>query len=193
MKKFFLVIFVLIINSFGFGSGLKNIQEKFNELKDFTVNISQSGGVNLNGKLLFKKENKIRLELKDILLISDGKTNWNYNSKQNKVLISNADDTETGLLSLNSIIFDYPALCNVTEKPIGDKISILLKPKKSNLSFQEITIISNKENLIEKVDIVDSNGNKSSITFKNYLLNNNLIDNLFTFSPKEGTEVIDLR
>lgn len=193
MKKLFIILLLLIINSFSFASGLKGIQDKFSSLKDFTVNVSQTGGVNLKGKLSFKKENKMRLELNDILLISDGTTNWNYNSKQNKVLITEADESETGLLSLNAMIFDYPELCNVTEKQSGEKNIIILIPKKSNLSFKEITITANKESLIEKVEIVDSNGGKSTITFSNYKIDQNLSDSLFTYKPAEGTSVIDLR
>lgn len=193
MKKLFLILFLLIINSFVFASGLKGIQDKFSSIKDFTVNVSQTGGVNLKGKLSFKKENKMRLELNDVLLISDGTTNWNYNSKQNKVLITEADDSETGLLSLNAMIFDYPKLCSVTENESAGKNIIILKPKKSNLSFREITITANKDNLIEKVEIVDTNGGKSTITFSNYKLDQNLNDTLFSYKPAEGTSVIDLR
>lgn len=193
MKNLFLILFLLILNSFTFASGLKGIQDKFSSIKDFTVNVSQSGSVNLKGKLSFKKENKMRLELNDVLLISDGTTNWNYNSKQNKVLITSADDTETGLLSLNAMIFDYPELCNVTETETSGKSIIVLKPKKSNLSFKEIKITANKESLIEKVEIVDTNGGKSTIVFSNYKLDQNLNDTLFSYKPAEGTSVIDLR
>ena len=55
---------------------------------------SPTAKINFDGKFLFKKENQLRLELKNLIIVSDGKTNWNYNKKQNKVIITNYDEND---------------------------------------------------------------------------------------------------
>ena len=68
---------------------LKNLQSSFDSLKDFSADFVQlnNGKVNIEGKFFFKKENKLRLELKNLIIVSDGKTNWNYNKRQKKVIM----------------------------------------------------------------------------------------------------------
>lgn len=58
---------------------LQAVQEKFNTLSDLSANLTQSvnGSANLTGKVYYKKEDKIRFELTNILIVSDGETNWN--------------------------------------------------------------------------------------------------------------------
>ena len=75
---------------------LNDLQNHFNSIKDFSADLVQlnNGKVNLEGKLFFKKENNLRLELKNLNIVSDGKTNWNYNKGQKKVIISNYDEND---------------------------------------------------------------------------------------------------
>ena len=66
---------------------LKNIQDKFISITDLSAQLTQSvnGNVNLKGKVYYKKENQLRFEFKNILIVSDGETSWSYNQKDNKV------------------------------------------------------------------------------------------------------------
>ena len=70
------------------GEFMQVIQERFNTLTDLSANFTQSinGSANLTGKVYYKKEDKIRFELTNILIVSDGETNWNYNKKRTKLL-----------------------------------------------------------------------------------------------------------
>ena len=83
-------ILILMILSFafivpGYSQGkaedvLKALQDKFNSINDLQADISQStdGKQNLIGKLLYKKENKLRFELKNHLIISNGTTSYHF-------------------------------------------------------------------------------------------------------------------
>ena len=95
----FRISFVLIISIILFNPSiaqddakvvLKNIQDKFDSITDLSAQIIQSvnGQVNLKGKVYYKKEDHLRFEFNNILIVSDGETSWNYNEKQNKVIIT---------------------------------------------------------------------------------------------------------
>lgn len=175
---------------------LKDLQDKFNSIKDFSADFVQlsNGKENLQGKFYFKKENKLKLELKNLIIVSDGKTNWNYNKKQKKVIISNYDENDPSVLSLKKIIFDYPSKCSVTESVESGKNVLLLKPEQnSGINAYLIKIWISKENLVEKVSMKESGGDIIEIKFANYKINTGLADSKFSFTSPEGTKTIDLR
>ncbi|MGE5859653.1 MAG: LolA family protein, partial [Ignavibacteria bacterium] len=92
------------------GSILKSVQEKFNNINDLSADFARysGGSEKLSGKLFYKKENKVRLELKNSTIVSDGETNWNYSKSGNKVVISEFDDSDPSALSLPKILYKYP-------------------------------------------------------------------------------------
>ncbi|MGE5845451.1 MAG: LolA family protein [Ignavibacteria bacterium] len=178
------------------GSILKSVQEKFNNINDLSADfIRYSGGSEkLSGKLFYKKENKVRLELKNSTIVSDGETNWNYSKSGNKVVISEFDDSDPSALSLPKILYKYPSECKISSEPAGENQVLVLVPEKSSeLNFKQVKITVNKEYLIEKILIDDPNSGVFEIALSNYKLNRNIPDNKFTFSPPEGSKVIDLR
>ena len=175
---------------------LKNLQSSFNSLKDFSADFVQlnNGRVNIEGKFYFKKENKLRLELKNLIIVSDGKTNWNYNKRQKKVIISNYDENDPSVLSLKRIIFDYPSKCQVTEGPDSSGNVLILKPNSnSGINAYLIKIWVNKNNNVKKVTIIQSSGNVLEVKFSNYKIDTGILDSKFSFTPPQGTKIIDLR
>ena len=175
---------------------LKNLQSSFDSLKDFSADFVQlnNGRVNIEGKFYFKKENKLRLELKNLIIVSDGKTNWNYNKRQKKVIISNYDENDPSVLSLKRIIFDYPSKCQVTEGPDSSGNVLILKPNSnSGINAYLIKIWVNKNNNVKKVTIIQSSGNVLEVKFSNYKIDKGILDSKFSFTPPQGTKIIDLR
>ncbi len=175
---------------------LKNLQSSFDSLKDFSADFVQlnNGRVNIEGKFYFKKENKLRLELKNLIIVSDGKTNWNYNKRQKKVIISNYDENDPSVLSLKRIIFDYPSKCQVTEGPDSSGNVLILKPNSnSGINAYLIKIWVNKNNNVKKVTIIQSSGNVLEVKFSNYKIDTGILDSKFSFTPPQGTKIIDLR
>ncbi len=195
--KYFLIILFSVSSVTAQSSGLlKSLQDKFDALKDFSADFIQlnNGKENLRGKFFFKKENKLKLELKNLIIVSDGKTNWNYNKKQKKVIISNYDENDPSVLSLKRIIFDYPSKCSVTESVEAGRNTLTLKPEPdSGINADLIKIWINKENLIEKVSIKEPGGNVIEVKFTDYKINTGLADSKFLFTPPEGTKTVDLR
>ena len=196
---FFLLIFLfggkLVIAQNDATELLKAVQEKFNILTDLSANLTQSvnGSTNLTGKVYYKKEDKIRFELTNLLIVSDGETNWNYNEKENKVIISSYDEEDAGLLSIERIIFDYPEECELSTYMIDDQTVLKLVPQTSTFNFNSVKLWIADDNLISSVLIDDPTNGLVQIDLTNYSIDQNLTDSKFTFTPPKGSKVIDLR
>jgi outer membrane lipoprotein carrier protein len=174
---------------------LKSLQKKFNSTSDLSADFVQTtnGKVNLSGKFYYKKKNNLRLELKNITIISNGKTNWNYNKNENKVIISDYDEHDPSVLSLNNFINVYPSECNVELQDNNGQKVLMLTPQKAGLNFKNVKIWLDKDHLIGKIIINGSNDVLIQIEFSDYNLDTKLADSLFTFTPPKGSKVIDLR
>lgn len=174
---------------------LRRLQSKFNSTKDITADFKEkiNGRSNLSGRIYYKQDNKLRLELKNIIIVSDGVTNWNYNKKQNKVVISSYDASNPSLLSLKQLIDEYPDKCTVSEIFDNGKEILDLKPKAGGTGFTEVRLWVNEKSLIDRAVIQQTAGNTIEIDFSSYKLNSKLSDSKFKFIPPKGSSIIDLR
>jgi len=174
---------------------LKNIQNKFNTINDLSADLIQSvnGNVNLKGKVYFKKENQLRFEFKNIIIVSDGETSWNYNKKDDKVIITDYESEGNKILSIRQIIFDYPQDCDLSTFESESKTVLELIPKDDAFSFNSIKLFIDDDNLITKALIDDPASGEIQVDLSNYQLNKNLPESYFQFSSPEGSQVIDLR
>ena len=197
-------IFILILSIFFYGNLiaqvdaealLKSIQDKFDSINDLSAEISQlvNGKVNLEGKAFFKKENKLRLEFQNFIIVSDGKTSWNYNKKQNKVIITNYDEEGNKIFSIQQMIYEYPNECELsTFESEGERVLQLI-PENNSLNFKSVKLFITNDNLISKILIDNPPTGLIQFNLSNYKINKNLPDSLFSFSPPEGSQVLDLR
>lgn len=174
---------------------LTNIQNKFNTINDLTAELSQSvnGSVNLKGKIYYKKENHLRFEFKNVLIVSDGETSWSYNKKDNKVFITDYESDGNKILSINQIIFEYPKDCDMSTFESDGRKVLQLIPKDDTFSFNSIQLFVDSDYLITKALVDDPASGEIQIDLSDYKLNTNLPDSFFQFSPPEGSKVIDLR
>jgi outer membrane lipoprotein-sorting protein len=174
---------------------LARLQENFESIKDLSADITQSinGKTNLSGRIYYKRENKLRFDLERILIVSDGETNWNHNKKENKVIISNYEEEDAGLFSIELLVFDYPEECELSTYVIDDQVVLNLEPQTSTLSFNNVKLWISEENLITRALIDDSAIGLTQLDIGNYKINQNLNDSFFTYSPPEGSQIIDLR
>ena len=174
---------------------LTYIQNKFNTINDLTAELSQSvnGSVNLKGKIYYKKENHLRFEFKNVLIVSDGETSWSYNKKDNKVFITDYESDGNKILSINQIIFEYPKDCDMSTFESDGRKALQLIPKDDTFSFNSIQLFVDSDYLITKALVDDPASGEIQIDLSDYKLNTNLPDSFFQFSPPEGSKVIDLR
>jgi len=199
MKRSVLIMLSMFLCVSVFGQDNTNellnaVQSKYNSINTLTADFSKSSGSkeDFSGKIYLKKENKLRIELKNNTIITDGETFWNYNKKENKVIINNYDESEPSELSLNNFIQVYPSKSNVSSGEEGNYKILRLVPKTAELNFSSAKLYINKDDLVEKV-IIDGNSGNSTITLSGYKLNQDIPDSEFTYSPPKGIKVIDLR
>lgn len=174
---------------------LKELQEKYKTIDDFTSTFRQSTktGHIATGKFYYKAKDKFRIELNARTIVSDGETVWNYTSKNNKVIITSSDD-ETNSFSIEDYVFNFPEKCKVGEilNDEGNKI-LLLKPNSTELDFKEVELMINDSSLINEIELTDLMDNVYRVELKNTKINQSLGDKLFTFEIPQGTQIIDLR
>ena len=174
---------------------MKDLQSKFDKIDNLSVDFTQKHNdkVSLMGILLFKKQNKIRIEAKQLIIVSDGTTSWNYNKKENKVIISNYDENDPGIFSINDLVYRFPEECDITAATENGLRSLTFAPRSYKYNFDSLKIWLNDENLISKVLIIDSEMGQIEVEFSNYKVNQNINDSEFSFIPPEGSKIIDLR
>lgn len=194
---FFILLFVVSVSAQDKGKDfLDAVQKKYKSLNDLSADFKQStnGKASINGKIFFSKGNKLRLELKNSTIISDGTILWNYNKGQKKVVINNASGSGPSSFTIDKFLYDYPSKSDVTlEKEDNLDVLVLVPQKDNNMNFKKTKIWVNQDYLILEVSIENLSGTITNIQFSNYKLNQNLPESRFTFSPPEGTNVIDLR
>ncbi len=194
-----LITFLLIVN-YSFSQYnpvdiLKSVQEKFNSIKDLSVDIIQMVNSQnpAKGKLFFKHPENYRLEITNQVIINDGKTFWNYNKRQNKVIIDNFTENNDNLFSINYLLNELPLKSNISLELDGNFKKLILKPKDNSIPYNLIEIWVQSDKLVHKVNAFDNTGTSYTIIFKNYKINQNLKSDLFSFKISEGIKVIDLR
>lgn len=197
--KNLIVLFLVFFTSIAFSQDaetvLKSLQNKFDSISTLSADVTQRTNAKSvqTGKMFFKKENNLRIEFPNQIIVADGSTSWNYNKKNKKVIISNYDETGSGLLSINYLIYQYPSECELSLSSEGDKQVLILKPKSNRNNMGVVKLYITKENLIDRAIISNKDNGTIEILFSNYKLNQKLSDSQFTFIPPEGTAVVDLR
>lgn len=174
---------------------LKNIQVKFDSITDLSANLTQSvsGQVNLKGKVYYKKDDHLRFDFKNNVIVSDGGTAWNYNKNQNKVIITNFKSEGNINISIKQLVYEYPKNCEISSYELEGEKVLKLIPEDDTFNFNSVELFINEDNLIAKALIDDPMSGKIAVEFSDYKLNQNLDDSYFTFSPPEGSQIIDLR
>jgi outer membrane lipoprotein-sorting protein len=133
-------------------------------------------------------------------IISDGKTQWTYNKKDNEVQVNNVDKSGEGLNPAHIFtIYEHGYKYLYTgDKKIGGKTyqEIDLSPEDTEKPFFKIRLMIDKvKQQIYSAMVFDKNGNHYTYTLKTFVPNVQVPDNIFTFDPKmhKGIEVVDLR
>jgi outer membrane lipoprotein carrier protein len=192
------IIFVFTITAYSQNDAVKimrDLQSKFDTIRDLSVKFTQStnGKIKLAGMLFIKKENKLRIDAKNLIIITDGKTFWNYNKKENKIIISSYDENDPGVFSINELVYVLPAESNIELTNDNGQNVLKLTPNSYEYNFDNVKLWLSEDNLINKVELNDAAMGEVEVKFSNYQLNQNLNDSDFSFTPPEGSRIIDIR
>lgn len=148
--------------------------------------------------ILVIQGDRYRVETEGQTLVTDGSITWVYMPSQNQVLINDYHDDEQSF-SISEFLFGYDEnyhASDVTTTTIGGQRHFVLSltPKRDDAFFTEATLaLRDRDNIITQLQVVDVNGTTMVFNLDNIQLNPPLPDNEFSFTPPQGTEVIDLR
>jgi len=173
---------------------IRKLQDKFESIKYLQADFSQ--GINsenfLSGKFYFLKENNYRLVLPNNIIISDGTSIWNDDTKRNKVVVSNVDEDPLAF-SLSEYIYEYPSKCSITEEKQKDGFLLILTVKDTELNFKLAKLWISNDYLIQKIVVTDFGGNLFTLQFSNIEIDKSIDKSLFKFIDDGNKKLIDLR
>ena len=202
-----LVILALFLSVIGTAFAEKSKEDVYNYLKNkyadakaLTVDF-EIKDVNAKGSLSVKRGNKYKIEFNDRTIVCDGKSLWNYDKAQKKVILSNYEKDDESV-SLEDFFFSFlrdykPAALSVRKQENGrGQYLLTLKPssdsKKLNQVNEVILSIDIKTMKIVSVSVDDVD------TFMTWEISKlkthkDMPDKIFDFKTPKGTELIDLR
>lgn len=142
--------------------------------------------------------NRYRVEAGPNTFVTDGEVTWIYDESKNQVLINDYVEDETAF-SLNDFFFksneDYEVTQTEQTNLEGETHHILhLAPKRDDAFFSAVTIwMRDRDDLATRLEVLDVNGTRMTFGLDNIELNPPVEDAMFSFTPPDGAEVIDLR
>lgn len=169
--------------------GMENFQANF-------IQVTRAGSqeVKLTGQLSVAKPGKMRWEIEDQLIVSDGKLLWTYDMDIEQVTIRNMDQRvqETPALLLSGDTDQIEASFVVSREGNDEKSVFQLVPKDPSQLFQSLEFHYSNETLARMM-IFDAAGQVTEIAFSDQQANKPIDEQAFIFDVPEGVDVIDGR
>lgn len=182
----------------------ERLKDKYDSIESLRAEFSQTMSSSYMDEeatsrgVLVVQGDRYRVETEGQTLVTDGDVTWVYMPSQNQVLINDYNEDEQ-TFSISDFLFDYEDNYDASEvalTQLGGKrhFVLTLTPKKDDAFFTEATLsVRESDNVITRLQVVDVNGTTMVFNLENIQLNPPLQKNTFSFTPPEGTEVIDLR
>jgi outer membrane lipoprotein-sorting protein len=199
ISTIFLFSFILIFSNSTVLSQTK--EDIFNELKSSYSNLSKISfsfqsmeNKTYQGHLTATKDGKYKLILPDKIIISDGKTNWNYTITDKIVIISNVSSQNNSLQTIffNIINNFYPTELKETLSSKKGKVLQLSLQSKNNKDEKLVLFLNNKNLKIQQI-VFNYNNSIGNYTISQLTLNPQIENSEFSFKVPKGVEEIDLR
>lgn len=181
---------------------ISNVQNAYKDITDAkasftqTIKFSKAKSSSSSGTLYIKKEKKYRIETSTQTIVTDGTTSWSYSPGKKQVVIDYYKETGN-TFSPNKYLFQYPenfySDLAGTESLSGKDVYVLtLKPRESGYVKSAKLWVGKDDWIIKKIYIVTEEST-ATYALKNVQTNTGVSNSKFTFTPPEGTEVIDMR
>ena len=211
IKKIIIAASVVLCIGVGFAYGassdlsikdravIDGLQAKYESMGSLSANfteevfyetVNQSGVA--TGRVYLKRPGKMRwnyIEPEAEEVVSDGKTFWVYQPDLNQVIITPAEGGHA-----SGAMVDFLAEMVDIESKFKVKVlketEVELTPKSPDESLKRLTLTFDEDFVIVKAVVKDTFGGRTTISFRDVLVNPKLSDNLFTFKVPKGVNVI---
>ena len=126
------------------------------------------------------------------LLVSDGVKLWSYDPDLEQVTVQTVDQrlSQTPALLLSGEVEGLSDSYEIDSIQLDDKVwQFQLTPKQPDSLFEQLRLTFAGDTLVQ-MHLLDSLGQRSSLEFNNIEINPKLKDEMFSFVPPEGVDVI---
>ncbi len=207
MKQLFvLIVFAASLAGTAFAQSdpksiLDNVSNKLKSYKGISANFTYTTKDKKNiahgtksGQILVKGS-KYYLKQGGTEIYSDGTKNWNYNSSEKEVTVTDADDDNQAfspqkfLSNFYDKDFTYSLLSSA-----GNIYKIALTPVDKRKNFKQVTVFIDKtKDLVTKAQVLDKADNTIEFSLNDVNTSASIPDTKFTFDAKAhpGVEVIN--
>lgn len=186
---------------------LDAVSTKFKTYKapqaSFTYKVENAQGKALSTKkgTVTMKGNKYKVSMDGMLIISDGKTVWNYDKASNEVTVNNVDASGNAMtpqkLLTNFYDKDFFYKYNGEKKESGKNLQeIELTPTDKTRPFHKVYLMVDKSaKSLYSAKFLEKSGGRYSYSINNMKSSVAASDKDFTFDKAKypGVEVVDLR
>ncbi len=185
-------------------SGILNgVEKRYNHARTLQVFFEQTydaprrAPINETGELFLRKPGRMRWEYaspKGKLFVSDGKLLWLYTPSTNRVergKVKESDDMRAPLAFLLGKLNFGRDFKSVVLRVINGQTWITASPRKDNLMFRSVQFRVGEDYHIDELIVVDDMNATMHFRFMSEKLNPKLPDNMFTFTPPQGAEVVE--
>ena len=184
---------------------LQKLQNKYEKMNDAMLTFSQTTYLpvakvtqHAAGTIRMKQKNKYHIETENDVLVTDGVTVWRMNKGKKQVVVDTFKDDARSLTPdrlLLSVPKEYNAIRLESGTVEGNETTVLkLTPKSESSALKSIKLWIDEDDLvIRKVETVNFSDTRATYTISKFSMNTGVNDAVFTFTPPDGIEVIDLR
>ncbi|MCR4438394.1 MAG: outer membrane lipoprotein carrier protein LolA [bacterium] len=173
---------------------LKSMRARFTQIFEWKL-VGESQKT--SGSLAAAKGDCYRIETDDQLIVTDGKTVWNYSKANKQVIIDELGKTADAPLMRDLMLRyaeGYTAVLKGQEAIGGSDCYVVeLRPKGEEFITAVTLWVDGKLWIPLRVRQMDVNDNVNLYELQDVELNVTLAGSLFTFQPPAEAEVIDMR
>jgi outer membrane lipoprotein-sorting protein len=195
--KFLLISGILLI------SNILNAQDAAKIIDNFIVNAKANAiktdfilvvkekdarqGQTIKGNFTMKA-NKFIMNMSEMTVYFNGKTQWVYSSENEEVTITEPTDQELAETNPMAILYSYRSTSDIkfaANNSNSTNYVIEMTPKTKKSELQKITVVINKKsgNLLS-ITQLEKSGNTMTLTLTNYQNKISIADSAFNFDTK---------
>jgi len=193
MRKILILILMLFSPVFLFSKQtiFEKLAKNYKNAKTIVVEFRNEDD-SMNGTLTADKAGRYIIKTNSRTICSDKKSVWNFSKDDNKVIIS--DYEESGDISIENVFFDFAEnYIQKSETKESDYTVLYLTPKKKSGSAGDVKLLISPMDLQIKKIIFVSNYGEDSWRILKIKTNIKIPNNFFDFKEPKDVQVIDLR
>jgi len=181
----------------------KKMEEKYDSINDMSCKMVMTVNVQGNSETVsydykYKKPNKYYMECDDSIVVSDGKTMYVYDKKQNTYIEMDAPPQQKGDYgTLIKNMFDLYDIEYVGDEKVSGMDCYVLKLTPKNKTGSMVVNAGTLKMWVDKeywqpLKIeMKGDGFSSTIEYQNVKYNTGLSDDVFKFTPPKGAKLIE--